>query len=165
MKRWLQSVRAFWPAFITATIGCLVMGGFLIHALLYGNLMVEGKALIDMPWGMMSLVDIYTGLLLFSCWIWWREQHRSVALIWTLGLMVSGNLGSCLYVLVAIFQSRGSLERFIHGAGWRGSSDNVRGMNKLSATVAGAAPPPRESLGPRAGRLQQHVDLIGDKGH
>lgn len=115
MSRWVESVRPFWPAFIAAAIGSCVMGGFLIHSFIYGDLMSEGRVLLDMPWGVMSLVDLYTGLLLFSCWIWWREPCRSVALLWTLALMLSGNLGSCLYVLIAILRSNGRLECFISG--------------------------------------------------
>ena len=115
MSRWVKSVRPFWPAFIAAAIGSCVMVGFLLHSFINGNLLSEGRVLLDMPWGVMSLVDLYTGLLLFSCWIWWREPHRSDALLWTLALLLSGNLGSCLYVLIAILRSNGRLERFISG--------------------------------------------------
>jgi hypothetical protein len=115
VSRWVESVRPFWPAFIAAAIGSWVMVGFLIHSFLNGDLMSEGRVLLDMPWGVMSLVDLYTGLLLFSCWIWWREPHRSVALLWILALLLSGNLGSCLYMLIAILRSNGRLERFISG--------------------------------------------------
>jgi ABC-type tungstate transport system substrate-binding protein len=115
MSRWVKSVRPFWPAFIAAAVGSCVMIGFLLHSSINGNLMSEGRVLLDMPWGVMSLVDLYIGLLLFSCWIWWREPHRSVALLWTLALMVSGNLGTCLYVLIAILRSNGRLEHFIAG--------------------------------------------------
>jgi len=115
VSRWVESVRPFWPAFIAAAVGGCVMGGFLIHSFINGDLMSEGRVLLDMPWGVMSLVDLYIGLLLFSGWIWWREPRRSVALLWTLALMFSGNLGSCLYVLIAILRSNGQLECFISG--------------------------------------------------
>ena len=91
------------------------MSLFLLDALSNGHLLIEGRALLAMPWGRMSLVDIYTGLLLFCCWIGWREQNKYVAIIWMLMLLVLGNLATCLYVLIALYQARRRTDVFIYG--------------------------------------------------
>lgn len=91
------------------------MSLFLMDAISTGHLLMEGRALLAMPWGRMSLVDIYTGLLLFCCWIGWREQNKYVAIFWMLMLLVLGNLASCLYVLMALYQAHGRTEVFVHG--------------------------------------------------
>ena len=57
---------------VVACIGFVLMSATIIYALLFGDLMVEGPVLADMPWGLVSLVDIYLGLLLFSLWVIWR---------------------------------------------------------------------------------------------
>jgi len=100
---------------IIASTGFCVMSLFLMDAVVTGHLLNEGRVLIAMPWGRMSLVDLYTGLLLFCCWIGWREQNKYVAIIWMLMLLVFGNLASCLYVLMALYQARGRTEVFFYG--------------------------------------------------
>jgi len=111
----LKNLRPLWIPVLVALTGVCVMSWFLVQSLLHGDLYSEGRLLLDMRWGIMSLVDIYIGLLLFSCWIWWRERYTSTALLWTHALLLTGNLGSCVYVLVAIWQSKGKLDRFIYG--------------------------------------------------
>jgi hypothetical protein len=115
VNKLLKFVLPLWLPLLVATAGVCVMSWFLMVSLLQGDFRAEGRILIDMPWGVLSLLDLYTGLLLFSCWIWWREHYMSTAMLWTLALLLAGNLGSCLYVLVAIWQSKGKLDRFIYG--------------------------------------------------
>lgn len=111
----MNGLRRLWLPALVAGIGAVLMVLVLLRALLYGDLAAEGRQLLEMPWGLMSLVDIYTGLLLFSCWIFWRERHRPVAVLWLLGLLLFGNLASCLYIIFAVLRSHGDINRFIHG--------------------------------------------------
>lgn len=131
----MNSLRRLWLPALVASIGALLMGLVLLRALLHGDLAAEGRQLLEMPWGLMSLVDIYTGLLLFGCWIFWRERHRPVAVLWMIGLLLFGNLASCVYVLLAVLHSHGDIDRFIHGhrtAGQGVALDATRQIHRVS---------------------------------
>jgi hypothetical protein len=43
-----------------------------------------------MPWGIVSLVDLYTGFILFSIWIVYREQSWWRSLVWVVLMMTLG---------------------------------------------------------------------------
>jgi hypothetical protein len=115
MNHFTKALRNLWLPALIAGIGFLMMAVTLLRALAYGHLTTEGRLLLEMPWGLMTLVDIYIGLLLFACWIFWREWHVSVSMFWLLLLMLFGNLASCLYILIAVLLSRGNIDQFIHG--------------------------------------------------
>ena len=52
-----------------ALAGLLAMTGILIYGFTVGNFSAEGAKLLALPWGIVSLVDLYVGFTLFSCWI------------------------------------------------------------------------------------------------
>lgn len=52
---------------IIALVGLLAMTGILIYGFTVGNFLAEGAKLLAMPWGVVSLVDLYVGFTLFSC--------------------------------------------------------------------------------------------------
>ena len=66
---------------IISIIGVLAMTVVLIYGFTIGNFMREGSQLTSMPWGIVSLVDLYTGFILFSIWIIYREKSLSVAIL------------------------------------------------------------------------------------
>ena len=57
-----------------ALLGLLAMTAVLIYGFTAGNFAEEGKQLLSMPWGIVSLVDLYVGFVLFSGWIVYREE-------------------------------------------------------------------------------------------
>ena len=59
---------------IIALLGLLAMTGILIYGFTVGDFAAEGSKLLAMPWGIVSLVDLYVGFALFSCWIVFREK-------------------------------------------------------------------------------------------
>ena len=59
---------------IIALVGLLAMTGILIYAFTIGDFFAEGAQMLAMPWGIVSLVDLYVGFTLFSCWIVFREK-------------------------------------------------------------------------------------------
>ena len=95
-----------------ATLGFFLMFASIIHAFISGDLSIEGPQLANMPWGIVSLVDIYLGLLLFSIWILWRENFGPAGLAWFLLVVVLGNLLSCMYILKALREARGDVQKF-----------------------------------------------------
>ena len=93
-------------------LGVLAMTAVLIYGFTVGNFSSEGSRLLAMPWGIVSLVDLYTGFVLFSAWIVYRERSLAIALLWTLGMMVLGFFTASLYVLLALQASGGDWRKF-----------------------------------------------------
>ncbi len=85
------------------------MSSFILYAMVYGDFFIEGPMLTSMPWGIVSLVDIYLGLILFSSWAMWREDDKRIALIWVLSILALGNVVSCLYILKAVYEADGNI--------------------------------------------------------
>ena len=71
--------------------------------------------LLENPWGIVSLVDLYTGFCVFSAWIWFREGSRLVSTLWTVAMMTTGWLGGCVYVLRLLTKYNGDWAWFFMG--------------------------------------------------
>jgi hypothetical protein len=99
-----------------ALAGLLAMSAILIYAFTSGDFAAEGAQLLGMPWGIVSLVDLYTGFILFSGWIVYREKALPVAAVWILLVMVMGFWAGALYAFLALQSSRGDWARFWMGA-------------------------------------------------
>lgn len=100
--------------FISLT-GLLAMTGILIYGFTVGNFSAEGARLLAMPWGIVSLVDLYVGFALFSCWIVFREKAWLPSVVWVILMMVLGFWAGALYTFIALQTSRGDWQRFWHG--------------------------------------------------
>ena len=104
-------------------LGLLAMTGVLIYGFSQGDFFAEGAALLSMPWGIVSLVDLYVGFTLFSIWIVFRERSPLAAAAWVVLMMVLGFWAGSLYTLIAALRSQGDWRRF--WLGWRsGSQEN-----------------------------------------
>ncbi len=97
--------------FISLT-GLLAMTGILIYGFTVGNFAAEGAKLLSMPWGIVSLVDLYVGFTLFSCWIVFREKAWLPSVIWVILMMVLGFWAGALYTFLALQTSGGDWKRF-----------------------------------------------------
>ena len=71
-------------------LGLLAMTTVLIYGFTIGDFLSEGSKLTAMPWGIVSLVDLYTGFTLFSAWIIYREKSLPVAIAWTIAMLTLG---------------------------------------------------------------------------
>jgi hypothetical protein len=100
---------------LIALAGLLAMTGILIFGFAVGNFSDEGARLMAMPWGIVSLVDLYVGFALFSCWIVFREQAWLPSVVWVLLMMVLGFWTGALYTLIALQTSGGDWQRFWYG--------------------------------------------------
>ncbi|MBN2258178.1 MAG: DUF1475 family protein [Anaerolineaceae bacterium] len=92
-------------------VGLLAMTGILIYGFTIGNFMQEGSKLLGMPWGIVSLVDLYVGFALFSIWIVYREKAILPSIIWVLLMMVLGFWAGALYMFIALQTSQGDWRR------------------------------------------------------
>jgi len=89
-----------------AFLGVLAMTTVLVYGFTVGDFSGEGSQLVSMPWGIVSLVDLYTGFILFSAWIIYREKSLPVALVWTVAMLVLGFFAGSLYALINLYTSR-----------------------------------------------------------
>ncbi|HSR47288.1 MAG TPA: DUF1475 family protein, partial [Anaerolineales bacterium] len=71
--------------------------------------------LLSMPWGIVSLVDLYVGFALFSGWIVYREESLVLATVWVLFVMVLGFFTASLYAFLALRAAKGDWRRFWMG--------------------------------------------------
>ena len=93
-------------------LGILAMTAVLIYGFTVGDFFSEGGQLTAMPWGIVSLVDLYTGFILFSMWIIYREKSLLIAILWTVGMMVLGFFAGSLYAFIALQTSGGDWRKF-----------------------------------------------------
>lgn len=101
---------------IVSVLGILVMAGVIGYAFLVGDFAAEGAQLMSMPWGIVSLVDLYTGFTLFSGWVIFREKSLVAKIGWIVAIMTLGAFAMSLYALLALQASRGDWKKF-----WMGS--------------------------------------------
>lgn len=100
---------------IIALIGAVVMGATLLYGFTVGDFIGEGGQLLSMPWGIVSLVDVYIMFTLFSCWIVYREKSVLRSAVWVLFVMVLGAFICSLYALIALQTSGADWKRFWMG--------------------------------------------------
>ena len=106
-----------WTGFATVSVA-------LIYAFTNGHFATDWAKLVDNPLGLATLIDVYVGFALFSCWILWREARLAVALPWIALLALGGNLVSPLYVLAALHTSNGNIEEFWLGSKYMASKNS-----------------------------------------
>jgi hypothetical protein len=97
---------------LISILGLLAMTAVLIYGFTVGDFFTEGSELMKMPWGIVSLVDLYTGFMLFSGWIIYREKSLPTAILWTVAMLTLGFWAGSLYALLALFRSAGDWRKF-----------------------------------------------------
>jgi hypothetical protein len=95
----------------------LLLGvGWMTAAIIYGmvasNIPAEVRTLVKCIWFWISIADLYTGFMLFSGWIIFRERSWAVAVLWIVLLLTLGNLASCAYALTAAVRAHGNWRIF-----------------------------------------------------
>ena len=63
------------------------------------------SALWALPWGRVSLIDLYAGLAIFGAWVAYREKSLSRTVIWSIALLTLGNLAAGVYLVWAAHNS------------------------------------------------------------
>ncbi len=97
---------------VISILGVLAMTAVLVYGFTNGDFFAEGSQLAAMPWGIVSLVDLYTGFTLFSAWIIYREKSLPVAIVWTVAMMTLGFFAGSLYAFIALQTSGDDWRKF-----------------------------------------------------
>jgi hypothetical protein len=100
-------------------LGILAMTMVLIFGFTTGNFLADGSELLKNPWGVVSMVDLYTGFILFSGWIIFREKSFIRSLLWVGLMMVLGFFTASIYAFIATLTSKGDWKLF-----WMGQRSN-----------------------------------------
>ena len=98
-----------------SALGVLAMTAVLVFGFTVGDFAGEGAQLLAMPWGIVSLVDLYVGFVLFSGWILYREGLNIKSVIWVVLMMVLGFFTGALYTFLALRSSDGDWSHFWMG--------------------------------------------------
>jgi len=88
------------------------MAGVIIWA--QGEVSIFDSPIPGMPWGIVSLVDLYSGFILFSIWIFYKENVIP-AVLWTFFVMILGSFTIALYIIYSIRNSDGNIQKFFMG--------------------------------------------------
>lgn len=99
-------------AMVVAGLGAAAMAAVLTYGFTVGNFAGEGSRLLSMPWGIVSLVDLYVGFILFSGWIVYREASLARIVVWVIAMMVLGFFTASVYAFLALRASGGDWRRF-----------------------------------------------------
>ncbi len=100
---------------IAGWVGAVAMTLVIGNAFINGNFSEDGGELLRNPWGLVSLVDLYVGFILFSIWIVLREEKVSAIVLWVVFMMILGFFTGSLYVLKAAYESKGDKKIFLMG--------------------------------------------------
>ena len=98
-----------------AGLGLLAMTAVLVYGFVVGDFSADGSLILGNPWGIVSLVDLYTGFILFSAWIIYREKSILTGVFWTILMMVLGFFTASLYVLITLYKTNGDWKLFWMG--------------------------------------------------
>ncbi len=101
---------------IISFIGLLIMTAGIGNAIITGDLATDGALILQNPWGLVSLIDLYTGFVLFSIWIVYREKSILAKIVWVALMMVLGFWTASLYMFIASIQAHGDWQKFWLGA-------------------------------------------------
>ena len=99
-------------AMLVSGLGAAAMAAVLIYGFTVGDFAGEGSRLLSMPWGIVSLVDLYVGFILFSGWIVYREASPAKTTAWIVAVMVLGFFAASVYAFLALRASGGDWRRF-----------------------------------------------------
>ena len=98
----------------------IAMSSILVYGFIIGDFASDGREILTNPWGLVSLVDLYAGFILFSLWIVYREKSLIVTIIWVVLMMTLGFWTGSLYVLVEAVKTKGNLVHLLLGSHYQG---------------------------------------------
>ena len=96
-------------------LGFIIMSVAIISGFIYGDFFGEGSIIMSMIWGKVTLIDIYIMFLIFSAWIYYREDNFIRFFAWFLLVLVFGAATACLYLYIAFETSKGDWNQFFTG--------------------------------------------------
>lgn len=100
---------------VIAWLGVVAMTLALFQGFSQGDFLKDGGMILKNPWGIVSMVDLYVGFILFSMWIYFREGNPVAAVVWIAAMMIFGFFAGSLYTAINLGRSKGDWHRFFLG--------------------------------------------------
>lgn len=100
-----------------ALLGFIIMAVSIIYGFMYSDFSGDGGQILALTWGKVTLIDIYIMFLIFSGWIYYREEHFLKFFGWFLLMLVFGAATACFYLYLTFDRSNGDWDQF-----WTGKS-------------------------------------------
>lgn len=69
---------------------------------LHGDFMDQLAVLTTLPWGLVSLLDLYVGFVLFASLVFLTERSWIVAALWAAPVFVLGNVWAGLWFVIRL---------------------------------------------------------------
>ncbi|MEM6850244.1 MAG: hypothetical protein AAF527_00890 [Pseudomonadota bacterium] len=85
---------------IAAVLGIALTAAIVWASFAGEPLFTEGAAILEMPWGVVTLADLYVGFILSATIIFLAERDKRVAALWTLPIFFLGNVWTALWLVV-----------------------------------------------------------------
>lgn len=85
---------------VGSTLAALAMAGAIVYGLTDGSFAEEFSLVAELPWGRVSLIDLYLALLIGGSWIGWRERSAITAILWLGAVLTLGSFGLATYIAV-----------------------------------------------------------------
>jgi hypothetical protein len=80
----------------------LIVWAFLANNDLHGDFGQQFAVLTTLPWGVVSLVDLYIGFGLFAVLVFLTERSWVVAILWAAPVLVLGNIWAAVWFVVRL---------------------------------------------------------------
>lgn len=91
---------------VVAVLGVVLAGAVLWASFwggpLHGRFMDQFGVLTTLPWGVATLADLYTGFLFFAVIVFLAERSWLSAALWSLPLLVLGNIWAAVWLLLRL---------------------------------------------------------------
>lgn len=84
-----------------ALLGAILWASF-AGADIHGTLLQQTSVLTTLPWGIVTLSDLYAGFLVFAVVIFIAERSWLSAALWSAPLLVLGNVWAALWLVLRL---------------------------------------------------------------
>lgn len=89
----------------TSTAAVTLMCAVIFYGIVVGDFGEEFGIMASIPWGRVSLVDLYLALLVGGSWIAWRERSALASMVWLVIVAALGSLALAIYIARASWHS------------------------------------------------------------
>lgn len=84
-----------------ALLGLILWAGFAMTDL-HGSLMDQFGVIVSLPWGVVTLADLYIGFLFFAIIVFLTERSWWLAALWAAPVFVLGNVWAALWLVIRL---------------------------------------------------------------
>lgn len=84
---------------ILLALGGIVLLASIVWAAQAANIGASFSAMVEDPWGIVALIDLYLGFVFLAVIIWLFERNKAIALLFILPLPFLGNIWAAVWIV------------------------------------------------------------------